>query len=136
GVVNHVVCPDEIFSNTIKDNTKVRKLTFTGSTEVGKLLMKQSAEHMKNISFELGGQAPFIVLDDADLDKAVHGAIASKFRNAGQTCICANRFYVQAAVYETFVEKLTEEVKKLKVGNGLEEDVDIGPLINKEGYEK
>ncbi|MFC7391840.1 NAD-dependent succinate-semialdehyde dehydrogenase [Scopulibacillus cellulosilyticus] len=136
GVVNHVVCPDEIFSNTIKDSTKVRKLTFTGSTEVGVLLMKQSAEHIKKVSFELGGQAPFIVLDDADLDKAVKGTIASKFRNAGQTCICANRFYVQSKVYDAFIEKLEKEVKKLKVGNGLEEGVDIGPLINKDGYEK
>lgn len=136
GVVNHVVSPDEVFSDFVKDSTKVRKLTFTGSTEVGTLLMKQSAEHVKNVSFELGGQAPFIVLDDADLDKTVKGMIASKFRNAGQTCIASNRFYVQAGVYDEFIEKVTEAVKKLKVGNGLEDDVDIGPLINKGGYEK
>jgi succinate-semialdehyde dehydrogenase/glutarate-semialdehyde dehydrogenase len=136
GVVNLVISPDEIFSNTIKDSTKVRKLTFTGSTEVGSLLMKQSAEHIKNISFELGGQAPFIVLDDADLDKAVQGAMASKFRNTGQTCVASNRFFVQSAVYDQFIDKLVEEVKKLKVGNGFEEGNDVGPVINKSGYEK
>ncbi|HET7616019.1 MAG TPA: NAD-dependent succinate-semialdehyde dehydrogenase, partial [Bacillales bacterium] len=136
GVVNTIVTPDEAFSGTIKDSEKVRKLTFTGSTEVGSLLMKQSAEHIKNVSFELGGQAPFIVLDDADMEKTVQGAMDSKFRNAGQTCIASNRFYVQAGVYEKFIDKLTDEVKKLKVGNGLEEGIDVGPLINKEGYEK
>lgn len=136
GVVNHVISPDEVFSDFVKDSTKVRKMTFTGSTEVGTLLMKQCAEHIKDISFELGGQAPFIVLDDADLDKTVQGMKDSKFRNAGQTCIASNRFYVQAGVYEEFIEKVTEEVKNLKVGNGLEDGVDIGPLINKGGYEK
>ncbi|HEU5139543.1 MAG TPA: NAD-dependent succinate-semialdehyde dehydrogenase [Bacillales bacterium] len=136
GVVNHIVSPDEVFSNTIKDSTKVRKLTFTGSTEVGTLLMKQSAEHIKNVSFELGGQAPLIVMDDADLEKAVQGAMDSKFRNAGQTCIASNRYYVQSGIHDQFVDRITDEVKKLKVGNGLEEGIDIGPLINKEGYEK
>lgn len=136
GVVNLVIAPDEVFSNTIKESTKVRKLTFTGSTEVGRLLMKQCAETIKNVSFELGGQAPFIVCDDADLDKAVKGAMASKFRNTGQTCIASNRFYVQAPVYESFIERLVDEVKKLKVGNGLQEGIDVGPIINKEGYEK
>ncbi|HET7629677.1 MAG TPA: NAD-dependent succinate-semialdehyde dehydrogenase [Bacillales bacterium] len=136
GVVNTIVTPDEAFSETIKNSEKVRKLTFTGSTEVGSLLMKQSAEHIKNVSFELGGQAPFIVLNDADLDKTVAAAMASKFRNAGQTCIASNRFYVEAGVYDKFVEQLTEQVKKLKVGNGLDEGIDIGPLINKEGFEK
>lgn len=136
GVVNLVLAPDEIFSNTIKESTKVRKLTFTGSTEVGSLLMKQSAETIKNVSFELGGQAPFIVLDDANLDKAVQGAMDSKFRNAGQTCVASNRFYVQSAVYDQFIDKLVKEVKKLKVGNGFEEDNDVGPIINKDGYEK
>lgn len=136
GVVNNVTSPDEVFSNAIKDSTKVRKLTFTGSTEVGSLLMKQSAEHIKNVSFELGGQAPLIVLDDADLEKTVKGTMASKFRNAGQTCIASNRYYVQAGIHDKYVEKITEEVKKLKIGNGLDEGVDIGPLINKEGYEK
>lgn len=136
GVVNHVVAPGDTFSDYIKTTTKVKKLTFTGSTDVGRLLMKQSAEHIKNVSFELGGQAPLIVLDDADLDKAVKGVMASKFRNAGQTCIASNRYYVQEGIYDAFVEKITEEVKKLKVGDGLHEDVDIGPLIHAGGYEK
>ncbi|MFG6147680.1 NAD-dependent succinate-semialdehyde dehydrogenase [Halobacillus sp. B23F22_1] len=136
GVVNMVVTPNEAFSETIQQSEVVRKLTFTGSTEVGKLLMKQSADQMKNISLELGGQAPLIVLDDADVEAAVEGTIASKFRNAGQTCICANRIYVQEGIYDPFVSLLKEKIEKLKVGNGLEEDVDIGPLINKKGYEK
>ncbi|HET7580319.1 MAG TPA: NAD-dependent succinate-semialdehyde dehydrogenase [Bacillales bacterium] len=136
GVVNLVISPDEVFSGTIKDTSKVRKLTFTGSTEVGSLLMKQSAEHIKNVSFELGGQAPLIVLDDADLEKTAKGVMASKFRNAGQTCIASNRYYVHSAIHDEFVDKISAEVKKLKVGNGLEDGVDIGPLINKEGYEK
>src|SRR6202042_3991293 len=99
-------------------NPDVRKLTFTGSTEVGRLLMRQSAETIKKLSLELGGNAPFIVFDDADLDAAVEGAIISKFRNAGQTCVCANRLFVQTGVYEAFAEKLVAAVKKLKVGNG------------------
>ncbi|HET7581054.1 MAG TPA: NAD-dependent succinate-semialdehyde dehydrogenase [Bacillales bacterium] len=136
GVVNLAISPDEVFSNTIKDNVKVRALTFTGSTEVGSLLMKQSAEHIRNVSFELGGQAPLIVMDDADLEKAIKGAMGSKFRNAGQTCIASNRYYVQSGIHDKFVDRITEEVKKLKVGNGLEDGIDIGPLINKEGYEK
>src|SRR5699024_8316671 len=103
----------DLFSNFVKDSTKVRKLTFTGSTEVGTLLMKQCAETIKNVSFELGGQAPLIVLNDADLDKTVKGVMASKFRNAGQTCVASNRFYVQADIYDEFLEKVTEEVKKL-----------------------
>ncbi|UOQ44271.1 NAD-dependent succinate-semialdehyde dehydrogenase [Halobacillus salinarum] len=136
GVVNMVLTPNEAFSETVQKSKVVRKLTFTGSTEVGKLLMKQSADTMKNISLELGGQAPLIVLDDADVETAVEGTIASKFRNAGQTCICANRIYVQSGIYDEFVGKLKEKVAELKVGNGLEEDVDIGPLINQKGYDK
>ncbi|MFC7319836.1 NAD-dependent succinate-semialdehyde dehydrogenase [Halobacillus campisalis] len=136
GVVNMVVTQDKDFSDTIKNSEEVRKLTFTGSTEVGRLLMKQSAEQIKNISLELGGQAPLIVLDDADLEKAVEGTMASKFRNAGQTCICANRLYVQSGIYGEFVSKLRERIEELKVGNGLIEDVDIGPLINQQGYNK
>ncbi|WP_091271548.1 NAD-dependent succinate-semialdehyde dehydrogenase [Alteribacillus persepolensis] len=114
----------------------VRKITFTGSTEVGRLLMKQGAEHIKKLSLELGGHAPIIVLDDADIDKAVAGAIASKFRNAGQTCVCGNRIYVQKDIYETFVEKFQAAAEKLTVGDGMQKGVDIGPLINKDGYEK
>src|SRR6201997_3115937 len=117
-------------------NPDVRKVTFTGSTEVGRLLMKQSASTIKKLSLELGGNAPFIVFDDADLDAAVEGAIISKYRNAGQTCVCANRLYVQTGVYDAFSEKLVAAVKKLKVGNGLEPGVLQGPLIDQAAVEK
>ncbi|WP_432380890.1 NAD-dependent succinate-semialdehyde dehydrogenase [Duganella sp. P38] len=117
-------------------NPVVRKLTFTGSTEVGRLLMEQSAPTIKKLSLELGGNAPFIVFDDADLDAAVEGAIASKYRNAGQTCVCANRIYVQDGVYEAFAHKLVAAVEKLKVGNGVEEGVTQGPLIDAKAVEK
>ncbi|SHO56838.1 NAD-dependent succinate-semialdehyde dehydrogenase [Vibrio quintilis] len=111
-------------------NDDIRKLSFTGSTQVGSHLIKQCADTIKRTSMELGGNAPFIVFEDADIDEAVKGAIASKFRNAGQTCVCANRFYVQDAVYDEFVEKLAKAVAELKVGNGLEAGVSIGPLID------
>ncbi len=111
-------------------NPIVRKLTFTGSTEVGKKLLEQCAATVKKTSMELGGNAPFIVFDDADLDEAVQGAIASKYRNAGQTCVCANRLYVQEGVYDAFVEKLRDAVASFNVGNGLEEGVTHGPLID------
>jgi succinate-semialdehyde dehydrogenase / glutarate-semialdehyde dehydrogenase len=117
-------------------NPDVRKVTFTGSTEVGRLLMKQSASTIKKLSLELGGNAPFIVFDDADLDAAVEGAIISKYRNAGQTCVCANRLYVQAGAYDAFGEKLVAAVKKLKVGNGFEPGVLQGPLIDQAAVEK
>lgn len=117
-------------------NPLVRKLTFTGSTETGRALMRQSADTIKKLSLELGGNAPFIVFDDADLDAAVQGAIASKFRNAGQTCVCANRIYVQAGVYDTFAEKLAEAVRRLKVGNGMDEGVEQGPLIDEAAVKK
>jgi succinate-semialdehyde dehydrogenase/glutarate-semialdehyde dehydrogenase len=117
-------------------NPDVRKVTFTGSTEVGRLLMKQSASTIKKLSLELGGNAPFIVFDDADLDAAVEGAIISKYRNAGQTCVCANRLFVQAGVYDAFAEKLVAAVKKLKVGNGFEPGVLQGPLIDQAAVEK
>ncbi|MCA1021099.1 NAD-dependent succinate-semialdehyde dehydrogenase [Halobacillus litoralis] len=136
GVIQMVLTDDEVFSRTIQHSDQVRKLTFTGSTEVGKLLMRQSADTMKNISLELGGQAPLLVLDDADVDKAVEGTMASKFRNAGQTCICANRVYVQEGIYEEFVMKLKQRMEELTVGNGLDEHVDIGPMINQDGYNK
>ena len=100
-------------------NPIVRKLTFTGSTEIGRVLMQQTAETIKKVSMELGGNAPFIVFEDADLDAAVEGALASKYRNTGQTCVCTNRFYVHAAVYDTFAQKLVSAVGKMKVGNGL-----------------
>ncbi|WP_434774973.1 NADP-dependent succinate-semialdehyde dehydrogenase [Pseudomonas oryzihabitans] len=108
----------------------VRKISFTGSTEIGAKLMEQSAPTIKKLSLELGGNAPFILFDDADLDKAVEGAIASKYRNAGQTCVCVNRLYIQDGVYDAFAEKFKAAVAKLKVGNGLEEGVTIGPLID------
>ena len=118
------------------ENPKVRKLTFTGSTEVGRILLAQVADQVMKCSMELGGNAPFIVFDDADLDAAVEGAMASKFRNNGQTCVCANRIYVQAGVYDAFAEKLAAAVNKLKVGDGLEDGVTTGPLINQDAVEK
>lgn len=108
----------------------VRKISFTGSTPVGKLLMAQAAGTVKKVSLELGGNAPFIVFDDADIDAAVAGAMVSKYRNAGQTCVCANRFYVQDGVYDAFVEKFTAAVKALNVGNGADDNIQVGPLIN------
>ena len=114
----------------------IRKVSFTGSTAVGKILLKQSADTVKRVSMELGGNAPFIVFDDADIPAAVEGAIASKYRNAGQTCVCANRILVQDAIYDEFVEALTEATRKLKVGPGMEDGVDIGPLINQAGLDK
>jgi succinate-semialdehyde dehydrogenase/glutarate-semialdehyde dehydrogenase len=117
-------------------NPIVRKITFTGSTDVGKLLMKQAAGTVKKVSMELGGNAPFIVFDDADLDAAVAGAIAAKFRNAGQTCVCANRIYVQDGVYDAFADKLAGAVAKLKVGDGLKPGVDQGPLIDSNAVAK
>src|SRR5574340_83781 len=113
----------------LTSNPLVRKFTFTGSTEVGKLLMQQCATTVKKVSLELGGNAPFIVFDDADIDSAVEGAMASKYRNSGQTCVCANRLFIQDGVYEAFARKLADKVGKMKVGNGLEEGVVQGPLI-------
>ena len=118
------------------ENPVVRKITFTGSTGVGAKLMAQSAPTIKKLSLELGGNAPFLVFDDADLDKAVEGAIASKFRNAGQTCVCANRLYAQAGVYDAFVEKLVAATKALKIGNGFDEGVQIGPMIDEPALKK
>ncbi|MFE8702766.1 NAD-dependent succinate-semialdehyde dehydrogenase [Cytobacillus sp. FJAT-54145] len=136
GVINVVTGnPQEIGKVWLEDD-RVRKLTFTGSTEVGKLLMRGSADTVKKVSLELGGHAPVIVMDDADLDKAVDGVIHSKYRNAGQTCICSNRIYVQESVYEPFISKLVEKVERLKVGNGLDDQVDIGPLIDDPAIQK
>jgi succinate-semialdehyde dehydrogenase/glutarate-semialdehyde dehydrogenase len=117
-------------------NPIVRKLSFTGSTPVGRLLMSQCAPTVKKLSLELGGNAPFIVFDDADLDAAVEGALASKYRNAGQTCVCTNRFYVQDSVYDAFAEKFAAAVARIKVGNGFESGVTQGPLINEAAVEK
>ncbi|AXC50532.1 NAD-dependent succinate-semialdehyde dehydrogenase [Paracoccus suum] len=118
------------------ENPQVRKLTFTGSTEVGRILLRQAADQVLKCSMELGGNAPFIVFDDADLDKAVEGAMASKFRNNGQTCVCANRIYVQSGVYDDFAGRLAAAVDKLRVGDGLEDGVTTGPLINKDAVDK
>jgi len=118
------------------ENPRVRKLTFTGSTEVGRILLRQAADQVLKCSMELGGNAPFIVFDDSDLDKAVEGAMISKFRNNGQTCVCANRIYVQAGVYDAFAEKLAAAVKKLNVGDGLKAGTTTGPLINMDAVEK
>ncbi|RRV13730.1 NADP-dependent succinate-semialdehyde dehydrogenase [Pseudomonas saudiphocaensis] len=114
----------------LTSNPVVRKITFTGSTEIGAKLMEQCAPGIKKVSLELGGNAPFLVFDDADLDEAVKGAMQSKYRNAGQTCVCVNRIYVQEGVYEAFAEKFQAAVEKLKIGNGLDDGVDVGPLID------
>ena len=117
-------------------NDKIRKITFTGSTQVGRILLRQAADKVLKASMELGGNAPFIVFDDADLDAAVEGAMISKYRNNGQTCVCANRIYVQAGVYDAFAQKLTEAVKKMKVGDGFQDGVIAGPLISEKAVEK
>lgn len=136
GVVNIVTGPSSVIGNEIMNNFKVKKITFTGSTAVGKKLMEQGSQQIKRLSLELGGHAPIIVLDDADLDEAVDGAIASKFRNAGQTCICGNRIYVQERIYDEFIDRFSDKVKQLKIGNGMEKDTDIGPLINDQAVNK
>jgi succinate-semialdehyde dehydrogenase/glutarate-semialdehyde dehydrogenase len=118
------------------EDTRVRKVSFTGSTEVGRILLRQSADSIKKLSLELGGNAPFVVFDDADVDAAVEGAMASKYRNAGQTCVCANRIYVQDGVYDEFARKLAEKVTELRVGPGTQSGVQIGPLIEKAALEK
>jgi succinate-semialdehyde dehydrogenase/glutarate-semialdehyde dehydrogenase len=124
--VGKVICASDV----------VRHISFTGSTEVGRILMAQSAPTVKKMSLELGGNAPFIVFDDADIDSAVEGAFASKYRNAGQTCVCSNRFYVQEGVYDAFVEKFAAKVRTAKVGNGFEDGVNQGPLIEEAALEK
>ncbi len=136
GVCNVITGPSGPTGGELTSNPLVRKLTFTGSTEVGAKLLAQIAPTVKKASMELGGNAPFIVFDDADLDQAVIGAMASKFRNAGQTCVCANRLLVQAGVYDAFTAKLKTAVAALKVGNGMEPGVTQGPLINAEAVDK
>ncbi|GAB7542260.1 NADP-dependent succinate-semialdehyde dehydrogenase [Cupriavidus sp. CuC1] len=130
GVLSVVTGSAAAIGGELSTNPLVRKLTFTGSTEVGRTLMAQTASTIKKVSMELGGNAPFIVFDDADLDAAVEGAIVSKYRNAGQTCVCANRLYVHSKVYDAFAEKLVAAVRALKVGDGMEDGVRIGPLID------
>lgn len=136
GVLNVVTGDSKAIGDCWLQDDRVRKLTFTGSTEVGKLLMKGAADTVKKISLELGGHAPFVVMDDANVDKAVQEVIASKFRNAGQTCICTNRIYVHESIEVEFNEKFSEAVKQLKVGNGLEDGTDVGPMIDQNAINK
>jgi len=136
GVVNIVSGSAKEIGGELTSNTTVRKISFTGSTEVGSVLMKQSAEMIKKVSLELGGNAPFLVFDDADIDAAVEGAMISKYRNNGQTCVCANRILVQDSVYDRFAAKLAEKVRALKVGRGTEAGVNIGPLIDENAVAK
>ncbi len=137
GVLNIVTGSDPVaIGGELTGNPTVRKLSFTGSTEVGKMLMRQCADTVKKVSLELGGNAPFIVFDDADLDAAVKGALASKFRNGGQTCVCANRLLVQAGVYDAFAARLVEAARQIRVGNGMEPGVHQGPMINRRAIEK
>jgi succinate-semialdehyde dehydrogenase/glutarate-semialdehyde dehydrogenase len=136
GVFSVVTGPATVLGGEMTSNPIVRKLTFTGSTEIGKKLMQQCAGTLKKVSLELGGNAPFIVFDDADLDAAVQGAIASKYRNTGQTCVCANRLLVQEGVYDAFVAKLAEAVRKLRVGDGLKGPTEQGPLIDAKAVAK
>src|SRR6185437_10379340 len=134
GVLNLISASRENAVPAVADwlhDGRVRKITFTGSTPVGKYLAHESADTLKKLSLELGGNAPFIVFDDADLDAAVVGLLASKFRNGGQTCVCPNRVYVQAGVHDRFVEKLAARVSALRIGNGLEGPTDQGPLIDR-----
>ncbi|MEX3762510.1 NAD-dependent succinate-semialdehyde dehydrogenase [Paraburkholderia phenoliruptrix] len=130
GVFNIVSGDAAAIGGALTESNVVRKLSFTGSTRVGKLLAKQSADTLKKLSLELGGNAPFIVFDDADLDAAVQGAMASKFRNTGQTCVCVNRFYVQDGIYDAFTQALAQAARKMRVGNALQGDAEQGPLIN------
>ncbi|MGD6833970.1 NAD-dependent succinate-semialdehyde dehydrogenase [Sutcliffiella halmapala] len=136
GVIQVVTGRSSLIGETLMKSNKVKKLTFTGSTEVGKTLMTMASDTVKKLSLELGGHAPFIVFEDADLEKAAKGLIQSKYRNAGQTCICANRIYVHEKVAESFTSLFIEDVSKLKVGNGLERGIDIGPLIDRGALEK
>ncbi|MBH9969548.1 MULTISPECIES: NADP-dependent succinate-semialdehyde dehydrogenase [unclassified Commensalibacter] len=136
GVFNIITGSSGEIGGELTTNPIVRKLTFTGSTEIGAQLIQESAGTVKKLSMELGGNAPFIVFEDADIDAAVEGAMMSKYRNAGQTCVCANRFYVHDSVYDQFIEKFKHAVTKLKVGNGLNKDVTIGPLIDRNALKK
>ena len=136
GVINIVTGDAGLIGKILTASELIRKISFTGSTEIGKLLMQQSSGTVKKVSLELGGNAPFIVFDDADSDSAIQGLMASKFRNMGQTCVCANRVFVQDSIYDDFAAKLVETVKKLKLGNGLVDNIDQGPLINEAGVIK
>ena len=131
GVINVVIGKDAVgMGKFLCESIKVKKISFTGSTRVGKILMSQSSSTLKKLSLELGGNAPFIVFDDADIDKAIDGVIVSKFRNSGQTCVCANRILIHEKIYDQFSQKLVKIISKLKVGNGMDKGVNIGPMIN------
>lgn len=136
GVFNVITGSSSQIGEVLTKDDRVKKFSFTGSTEVGRKLIAQCADTVKKVSMELGGNAPFIVFNDADIDAAVVGAINCKFRNAGQTCVCANRLYVQSGVYDIFVEKLTAAVKKMRIGNGLEQGVEVGPVIDGNAIKK
>src|SRR5690554_3707503 len=136
GVLSLVTGSASAIGQAFCENPLVRKLSFTGSTDVGRILLAQCAHDIKKVSLELGGNAPFIVFDDADIDKAITGAIAAKYRNAGQTCVCVNRFYIQDAIYEQFTQGFTKAVEQLRIGNGVEDGVNIGPLIDQAAVEK
>src|SRR5690606_11942445 len=137
GILNVVTGKDSSgMGKELSTNPLVRKISFTGSTKVGKILMAQAAETIKKVSLELGGNAPFVVFEDADLDQAVEGALVAKFRNSGQTCVAANRFLVQDSIFEEFTKKICKAVERLKTGDGLKKGVQVGPLINKSGLEK
>jgi succinate-semialdehyde dehydrogenase/glutarate-semialdehyde dehydrogenase len=136
GVFNVITGDAVAIGRVLTSNPTVRKISFTGSTEVGRILLRQSADTVKKVSLELGGNAPFVIFDDTDLDKAVEGVMISKFRNAGQTCVCANRIFVHDAIYESFTQRLSEAIAKLKVGSGLDDGVTIGPLINTQAIDK
>jgi succinate-semialdehyde dehydrogenase/glutarate-semialdehyde dehydrogenase len=136
GVFNVITGDAKLISSLFTDSLAIRKLSFTGSTAIGKLLMQKAANSVKKISLELGGNAPFIVFDDADIDQAISGAMASKFRNTGQTCVCTNRFYIHETIYDSFSKKLARAISQLKVGNGLKPGVQQGPLINQAAIKK
>ena len=137
GVMNIVTGIDApAIGRALCTDDRIRKITFTGSTEVGRILMRQSANTVKKMSLELGGNAPLLVFDDANLDVAIEGAMLSKYRNAGQTCVCANRIFVQDTIYDEFARRLAEKSAAINVGDGLDEGVDQGPLIDQQGYEK
>lgn len=136
GVIQVVTGKSSVIGDILTGDARIHKLSFTGSTEVGRTLMAQCAPTIKKLSLELGGNAPFIVFDDADLEKAAEGLIASKYRNAGQTCVCANRVYVQDSIKDEFLDIFIKKVAELKVGNGMEEGVNVGPLINEKALQK
>ncbi len=137
GVFNVVTCKNPVaVGEVLTTDPRVKKISFTGSTQVGKLLLKQSADQVKKVSMELGGNAPFIVFEDANVEDAVKGCMASKFRNAGQTCICTNRIFVQESIADEFIKKLSEKIQALKSGNGLETGTEVGPLINEAAIQK